>query len=205
MLDPYCRKIFDPMLSAAGSKIARLGVSANMITLTGLFMGFVAMALIVNQYFYLAFIFIVLNRLCDCLDGAVARHFPANNFGGFLDIVCDMVIYAGIVFAAGFSSTDKIVGSAFLLFSFVGPISSFLAYAIIAEKMQHSTSVRGVKSFYYSAGLCEGVETALVLMMLCLLEQYHNHICFVYGILCWLTTVQRALLAWKVFGQKQAT
>ena len=123
-----------------------------------------------------------------------------TDFGGFLDIVCDFIIYAGIVFAFGIAY-DNPLYAAFLIFSFIGPMVSFLAYAIIAAKRQINTTRCGKKSFYYLGGLCEGTETALVLIIFCFFPQYFGPICIVYGILCWLTTIGRTYRAWIDCGK----
>jgi len=115
--------------------------------------------------------------------------------------VCDFIIYSGIVFAFGIANPDHLIYANFLIFSFIGPITSFLAYAIIASKRQINTQKRGKKSFYYLGGICEGTETAVVLVLFCLIPKHFNIICLVFGILCWLTTLGRVYRAWNDFGE----
>ena len=200
MLDPYIRPLIDPPLNAIGKRMASIGVSANMTTVIGFVFGLIAITLIVLHNFSIAAIFIGLNRLADGLDGAIARHTHLTDFGGFLDIVADFIIYSGIVFAFGVTNPDNLFYAAFLIFSFIGPITSFLAYAVIASKRKITSSKRGKKSFYYLGGICEGTETATVLFLFCLIPQYFNVICIVFGILCWLTTIGRVYNAWVDFG-----
>lgn len=201
MLDPYVRPYIDPPLNILGKKIFSYNISANNLTLLGFLMGICAMVLIALKFYTFGAIFIVLNRILDGLDGAVARYQGLTDFGGFLDIVCDFIIYAGVVFAFGFADPKNLFASAFLIFSFIGPISSFLAYAIVAAKRNIQTTIRGKKSFYYLGGICEGTETAATLILMCLLPNYVTIICLIYGILCWLTTLGRILNAWQDFGK----
>ena len=142
-----------------------------------------------------------MNRLFDGIDGAVARNSSLSDFGGFFDIVCDFIIYSGIVFAFAIYDSNKAFYAAFLIFSFIGPISSFLAYATIASKRKIESTSRGKKSFYYLGGICEGTETAVVLLLLCALPDYFNIICVIYGILCWITTLGRVYNAWVDFKE----
>lgn len=200
MLDPYMRTIIDPPLNYVGKRIASFGISANIITLTGLLMGLSAMALIGTKQYLLAAFLIAINRLLDGLDGAVARHKGLTDFGGFLDIVSDSIVYAGIVFAFGIANPKNLHAAIFLIFSFIGPMTAFLAYAIIAARKQISTNRRGKKSFYYSGGICEGTETALALILMCLYPAHFNIICFVFGVLCWMTTIGRVYQTWHDFG-----
>ncbi|GAB4164116.1 MAG: CDP-alcohol phosphatidyltransferase family protein [Rickettsiaceae bacterium] len=171
------------------------------MTLIGFICGiFAILSIILNKY-SLGAAFILCNRLADGLDGAIARHSKLTDFGGFLDIVCDFIIYAGIVFAFGLIRPENLLYASFLIFSFIGPITSFLAYAIIASKRQLTTQKRGKKSFYYLGGICEGTETAAVLILFCLMPQYFSIICIVFGLMCWLTTFGRVYSAWNDFGE----
>src|SRR3546814_5306296 len=74
MLDARLRKLIDPPLDALGRRLAHLGVTANSVTWTGFLVGCGAWALLVLQSYPAALALILLNRLADGLDGAVARH-----------------------------------------------------------------------------------------------------------------------------------
>ncbi len=200
MLDSYIRPFIDKPLNIIGKKVASFCLSANSITLLGFIMGIIAIISIYFAQYKIAIIFICLNRLCDGIDGAVARHIGLSDFGGFLDIVCDFLIYSGVIFAFGMANDEHLFYSSFLVFSFIGPISSFLAYAIIATKNQINTDTRGKKSFHYLGGICEGTETAAVLILSCLMPENFAIICITYGILCWITTIGRVYNAWQDFG-----
>lgn len=202
MLDHHVRPWIDPIVNAIGKKLAARGFTANTLTLIGFIFGVVAMGFIMMQHYYGGLLFFILNRLCDGLDGAVARHMALTDFGGFLDIVCDFIIYAGIVFAFGVANPDKLLYASFLIFSFIGPMSSFLAYAIVAAKQKIETVRRGHKSFYYLGGLCEGLETIIALVLMCLFPHYFAVICVVFGVLCWMTTAGRVYCAWDDFHRR---
>jgi phosphatidylglycerophosphate synthase len=200
MLDPYIRPIIALPLNRVGKRIATFGFSANTITLFGFFMGVIAIILICFSFYYSAAIFFCFNRLLDGLDGSVARHSQLTDFGGFLDIVCDFIIYSGVVLAFGIANPDNLFYVALLIFSFIGPISSFLAYATLAAKNKIHSTRHGLKSFYYLGGICEGTETAAALILMCLLPQYFQQIALIYSSMCWLTTVGRVYTAWNDFG-----
>jgi phosphatidylglycerophosphate synthase len=202
MLDPYVRTLVDPPLNRAGKHLAKLGVSPNFLTLLGFGTGLLAMGAIVHQHYTLAAILIIINRLLDGLDGAVARHGFSSDFGGVLDISCDFITYAGLVFAFGLSAPENLFYAAFLIFSFIGPITTFLAYATIAAKRQMNTKRRGIKSFYHLGGICEGTETAFILLLMCLYPETFRWMCLIYGGLCWLTTIGRLYRAWIDFGEQ---
>jgi phosphatidylglycerophosphate synthase len=200
MLDQYIRPLIDPPLHVIGKFFVKFQISANIMTFIGFVIGLIACAMIIMHQFILAAMFICLNRIADGLDGAIARHYGASDFGGFLDIVCDFIIYAGIVFAFGIA-TENLFYASFLIFSFIGPITSFLGYAIIATKRKINSTRSGKKSFYYLGGICEGTETAFVLILFCIIPEYFNAICLIYGILCWVTTLGRSYKTWVDFGR----
>ena len=199
MLDAHVRPLIDPPLNMVAGGLTRIGVSANMLTFFGFGMGLVAMGMIYEGAYIMGAFFIIFNRFLDGLDGAVARQEGITDFGGFLDIVCDFIFYAGILFAFGAGSDQRAFPALFLIFSFVGPMVSFLAYATIAAKHQKQTQRRGLKSFYYLGGLCEGTETFVALILMCLLPQNFALICGVFGLMCWLTTLGRVGYARRDF------
>lgn len=191
MLDAYIRPIIGPPLDKAGILLARRGAHPHGVTAVGFVAGLIAIVLITQHYYILAGCFIVFNRLCDGLDGAVARESGMTDFGGFLDISCDFIIYAGVIFGFAVAQPDSALWASFLLFSYIGPITTFLAYALMAEKYKVTTEIRGKKSFYYLGGLCEGSETAIVMILLCLKPEWLSEICVIFGAMCWLTTIGR--------------
>lgn len=199
MLDAKVRTYIDPPLNFLGGFLIRFGLTANKLTLIGFSFGLGAIFSVSSQYYALGAIFFLINRFMDGLDGALARKTKLTVFGGILDIVCDFIIYAGMIFGFCLSMPESIFWGTFLIFSFIGPMSSFLAYAIFAEKMKKETTRRGVKSFYYMGGLCEGTETASIILFLCLFPFYFEIVCLVFGSLCWLTTLGRLYQAYFDF------
>ena len=201
MFDAALRNIIDPPLNAVGVRIAAIGISANTVTGFGFLLGISAVPLIVTEQYGAALVLILLNRLFDGLDGAVARHSLLTNFGGYLDIVCDFIFYAAIVFGFALARPENALYAAFLIFSFMGTGSSFLTYAIMAEKHGISTDIRGRKSLYYLGGLAEGGETIVAMLLMCIFPDYFMIIALVFGAMCWVTTVTRIYAAWLTFGK----
>jgi hypothetical protein len=86
----------------------------------------------------------------------------------------------------------------------MGTASSFLAYAVLAEKHGLTTAIRGDKSLYYLGGLAEGTETLIALALFCLAPSWFPIIAIVFGVMCLLTTVGRVLAARKAFLHRAA-
>ncbi len=200
MLDTLIRPLIARPLDAAGGMLARRGVNANAVTWTGLGAGLLAAVALALGFFPLAFALIVLNRIIDGLDGAVARATTPTDSGGYLDIVVDYVFYSGI--PLGFAIVDpaaNAVPAAALLASFCLTCSSFLAFAIIAAKRGIETAAHGRKSFFYSTGLIEGTETIAFFLIIAALPAWFPPLAWLFAGLCVLTTIQRTALALKLF------
>jgi phosphatidylglycerophosphate synthase len=199
MFDARLRSLIDPPLNRAGRRLARMGVTANQVSLLGILAGFGAAAAILTQQFAAAIAFILLSRLLDGLDGAVARATAKTPFGGYLDIVGDFLFYVAVPLAFGFSDPANLKSAMVLLASFALTGVSFLAFAAIAAEQGLETSAHGAKSFFYSTGIAEGGETILVFLLMCLFPAQFALFAWIFAAVCGLTVVQRTLFAWSVF------
>jgi phosphatidylglycerophosphate synthase len=196
VLDARLRRLIDPPLDRLSAALAVRGVSANAVTVAGFVVGLGAAAAIAQRAWLLGLVLLLLNRLGDGLDGALARRRGLTDLGGFLDIVLDFLIYSAVPFAFALADpAANALAAAFLIFSFIGTGSSFLAYAVMAAKRGVSTELRGRKSLYYLGGLTEGTETIAALALACLWPALFPWIALIFGLLCWLTTATRIALA----------
>ena len=199
MMDARIRPLIDPLLNRVGGVLAGYGLTANTVTFAGFAIGMSSVPLLAIERYDLALIVILINRCMDGLDGAVAKQVGVTDLGGYLDIVLDFIFYSAVVF--GFALADPLVAvhAAFLIFSFVGTGSSFLAFAILAAKHNISTDIQGEKSLYYLGGLTEGAETIAVFVLICLFPEYFAPIAVTFGCLCWITTGTRVAYAYRQF------
>lgn len=78
------RRLIDPPLDRLGRVLAGTGIGANAITWAGFAIGLAAIAALAFQHYGPALALILLNRLADGLDGAVARHAGITDLGGYL-------------------------------------------------------------------------------------------------------------------------
>lgn len=169
MFDARIRPIIDPPLNQMGRALASIGLSPDAVTLVGFVLGMGAAVSIAFGEILLGLILILLNRFADGLDGAIARASLKTDRGGYLDIVLDFVFYGSIPFAFAILNPEQnALPAAALLLSFYANGSAFLAYAIMAEKRQVTTTSQGVKSLYYVAGIAEGTETIALFVVMCL-------------------------------------
>ena len=121
----------------------------------------------------------------------MARASGSSDLGAYLDITLDFIFYSAVPFGLAIANPDHALAAAFLIFSFVGTGSSFLAFAIIAQKRGISTEARGKKGFFYLGGLTEGGETIIFLIVVVTFPQAFMPLAWVFGALCWITTATR--------------
>ena len=178
----------------------RAGLTANQLTLTGFGIGLAAAALLATQHYQAAIAAILLSRLCDGLDGALARETRPTDAGGFLDIALDFIFYAAI--PLGFAIADparNALAAATLLAAFVGTMASFLAFAVLATKRQMSSLAYPDKSFYFLGGLTEATETLACFVAMCLWPEHFALLAYGFASLCVVTTVTRIWWGWRAF------
>lgn len=196
MLDGMIRRRIDPALDRLGARLAAAGVSADAVTVAACLAGLLAAGLIAHLAFAAGLAVLLLSRLGDGLDGAIARAGRPTDFGGFLDIVLDFVFYGAI--PLGFVLADpqhNAVAGAVLIFSFYVNGASFLAYAVLAEKKGLSTRARGRKSLYFTTGLAEATETILVFASACLWPAWFAWLAYGFAAVCLYTALARVVLA----------
>ena len=178
-------------LSRVGTSLVTRGWSADQMTWLGAGFGALAVIAVSLDATLVGLMLFLLNRLCDGLDGAIARCGQPSDAGAFLDIVIDFWVYAGMVVGFAIRDPSDSLAATILLFSFIGTASSFLAFAVFA-KSQGLTNLRMQrKSMYYLEGLTEGFETTCVFAVMCLFPAYFSVMAYGFAVLCVLTALGR--------------
>jgi phosphatidylglycerophosphate synthase len=192
MLDRYVHPRLKPTLNRLVEKLDKPTLTADGITLLGFAIGVLALPFLALGWYLAALTAIVLNRLLDGLDGALARRRGITDAGGFLDIALDFLFYALVPFGFALAApSENALAAAWLLFAFMGTGSSFLAFAALAAKHDIDNPGYAHKSFYYLGGLTEGTETILLFALCCLFPMHFALFAWIFGALCWLTTTTR--------------
>ncbi|MDE1328319.1 CDP-alcohol phosphatidyltransferase family protein [Vibrio aestuarianus] len=192
MLDRLSIRVIRAPLTLGARLLNKCGITANQTTVFGFIVGCFALPALVTEQYLWALLFIVLNRICDGLDGALARMQGITDSGGFLDISLDFLFYSLIPFGFVLANPEQnAVAGAFLIFSFIGTGSSFLAFAVMAGKRGIENPVYKHKSLYYMSGLTEGTETIACFIAFCLLPSHFSMLAYLFGAACWFTTATR--------------
>lgn len=200
MIDAALLPVQRRLMQPPAEWLAARGARADQITVAGLAVGLLATAAAAFGLFWLALAGLVVNRLADGLDGAVARLTRPTDRGAFLDIALDFVFYAA--FPLGFVLADPAANAlpgAVLIASFVLSGTSFLAFAVIAERRGLSAQDYPTKGIYYLGGLTEGTETIGAFAAFCLFPQAFPVLAYVFAAACAVTGVTRYAAGWAAF------
>lgn len=198
MFDRSLQALLRPALMAAGRALVRAGVGADALTWLGFALGMAAAVAIASQLWLTGLALLLVSRLLDGLDGAVARLTQPSDAGAFLDITLDFLFYAAIPLAFALAEpAHNALPAAVLLASFIGTGSSFLAFAALAEKRGLSNSAMPGKGFYFLGGLTEASETLAVFAAMCLWPAHFALLAYGFAVLCAITTGMRVVWGYR--------
>jgi phosphatidylglycerophosphate synthase len=202
MFDRYIYAAIAPLCESVARPLAKSGLTADQITIGAFLIGISALPLLAFGYNGWALAAILVNRLLDALDGALARITKATDRGAFLDITLDFMVYGAV--PLGFAIANPLsnaLPASCLLFSFIGTGASFLAFSIIAQRRGLTAPHFPHKGIVYLAGLAEGFETIVCFVLICLWPQHFAPIAYLFSALCLLTTAIRLIAGWRAFSE----
>ncbi len=200
MLDRFATVLIRPAVATLARIALRAGLGANAVTLAGFGLGMLSAVLIASHHPTAGLAIMALSRICDALDGALARLTTPTDAGGFMDLALDFVFYASIPLA--FAMADPLanaLAAATLLASFVTTGTSFLAFAAIAAKRGLRNLDYPDKSVYFLGGLTEATETLACFAAMCLWPQHFAILAYGFAALCAFTAATRIGWGWSRF------
>jgi phosphatidylglycerophosphate synthase len=170
----------------------------------GFALGIAAAVCIGLQRYGIGLALILASRLADGLDGALARATTPTDRGAFLDITLDFLFYAAIPLAFAWADpAANALAAATLLAAFIGTGSTFLAYAVMAERRGLPASIAYPhKGLHYLGGLTEAGETLACFVAMCLWPQHFALFAYVFAALCALTAAGRIAAGVRAFRDR---
>src|SRR3972149_4745660 len=179
-LDPYLYYVFKKILGEHGNP--------NFFTLLGFFATLAASLLIIEGFWFIAGLAIILSGLFDLFDGVVARKFgKVTALGGFLDSVLDrysdlLLLISLLIYYLRKGEPDLVI-----LTSFVSMGTVLIPYVRAkAEALQVPCTI----------GLMERAER-IILLSIGTLFQWMEPVLWILAILTHFTVLQRIYYVWK--------
>ncbi len=192
MLDRAANAVLMPLFQVCARGLVRAGVGADTVTFIGFGIGVAAAVSIATRSYIAGLVLLLTSRLADGLDGPVARLTQPTDRGAYLDICLDFLFYASIPLAFAIADpTTNALPAAVLLAAFIGTGSSFLAFAVFAQKHGIASSNYPNKGLYYLGGLTEATETLLCFALMCLWPERFAWWAYGFAALCALTISTR--------------
>ena len=201
MFDRPAQALIRPALQAVAAVLVRRGVGADQVSWAGFALGMAAAACVAVQQPLAGLALLLASRLADGLDGAVARLTRPTDRGAFLDITLDFLFYASIPLAFALADpAANALAAAVLLAAFIGTGSSFLAFAVLAERRGLQNLNYPEKGLYYLGGLTEAGETLACFAAMCLWPAAFAPLALGFAALCALTVLARLRAGWLAFS-----
>lgn len=192
MLDTHARKYVNPLIEVGAKLFLKYKLTPNNVTILALLLGMLTSLLVYFDMKVVAVIILWLSGYLDAVDGAMARRInKSSSFGTLLDIVSDRIVEVGIILVLGFKFIDVRYNLIVLTVCILMSMTIFLTVGALSEK-------KGIKSFYYQAGIAERSEGFIFFSLMILLPTYLGIISNLLSILIIITAIQRFLEAKKL-------
>ncbi len=167
MFDHFLRVLKDRLLAPVARAIGP-GLSPTLVTVLACLVGIGAAVAAAAGHFGMGLALWLLNRGLDGLDGTLARvHDRQTDFGGYLDILLDFVVYAAVPVGLACGAWEAaapwlpFAGLA-LLASFFVNAASWMYLSALLERRQAGAAARAeLTSVTMPPGLVAGTETVI--------------------------------------------
>lgn len=203
MIDKLLRNAKEIILYPLAKQAGKV-MHPNMISILSFAAGLVCVYFILCGSLMTAMILWFLNRLLDGLDGTVARTTgKTSDFGGYLDIILDFIIYCSIPVALVYSnsSPEKYLTLSLLLASYYVNAASWMYLSAILEKRNlGALSNNEMTSVSMPPGIADGTMTIIFYTMFFIFPDNLKLMFGIFMILVVLSIVQR--MVWAYFNIK---
>lgn len=185
MLDTHARKYVNPIIELGAKFLLKLKLTPNNVTILALLLGVSTSIFLYFDMQIIAVILLWVSGYLDAVDGAMARRTnSSSSFGTLLDIVSDRIVEVSIVLVLGLKFVDVRYNLIVLTVCILMSMTIFLTVGALSEK-------KGVKSFYYQAGVAERSEGFIFFSLMILIPSYLGIITNIFSILIIITAIQR--------------
>jgi CDP-diacylglycerol---glycerol-3-phosphate 3-phosphatidyltransferase len=189
MFDGRWRAAVDRTTGPVGEALHRRGITADVLTATGLVSATVTALLVASGHLYLAVLFLIVTGLHDLLDGPVAKAAgTASVRGAFFDSVTDRVADAVLMFGCAWYLVDRHEGHLVLL-----PMAILAATALVSYERAKAESL-GLTA---RGGLMERAERMVLLGVAFLSASFFVPVLWVMFALITFTAVTRFVRVWN--------
>lgn len=194
MLDTYGRKFVEPIIAKTANICVKLNFSATQITYLAFFIGVSSGVMVYLEKPILALVLLWLSGFFDAVDGAVARKTQPSALGTVLDITFDRIVEISLILSLTFLHLEASWALVILSVSIVISMTIFLTVGAVSDK-------KGMKSFYYQAGLAERTEGFIMFSLMIVFQTYLVWLTLLFSGMILFTALQRLWEATKMLSR----
>ncbi|MDU3336173.1 CDP-alcohol phosphatidyltransferase family protein [Paraclostridium bifermentans] len=192
MLDTHGRKYVDPIINCGADFFIKLNLTANNVTVIALLLGILTSVFIYLDMNILAVITLWISGYLDAVDGSIARKTKTTSlFGTLMDITFDRIVETSIILSLAMKYSNARINFIVLLICIIISMTIFLTVGALVEK-------KGMKSFYYQAGVAERSEGFLMFSLMILVPNYIVIFTNLFSAIIFITIIQRIIEAKKI-------
>ena len=189
-------RLLEPLARLLGPRVA-----PNAVTLLACVVGLACAASAWRRAYGVALALWAVNRVLDGLDGTLARvHARQTDFGGYLDILLDFIVYTAVPtgLALGRPSEGVLAACIALIGSFFVNAASWMYLSAVLEARASGAAARGERTTVtMPPGLIAGTETVILYTLFLALPGHLRELFGLMSVLVYLTVAQRVWWAWR--------
>lgn len=193
MLDTHARQYIQPVVQYSAQRLLKLGLTATHVTCVSLVVGVTAGILVFMGYFFMALLLLWTSGFLDVVDGTMARLTKSTPFGTVLDVTFDRLVEISIILALAYQFPTATWALLLLSVAIIFSMTVFLTVGAMTDN-------KGMKSFYYQAGLVERTEGFILFSLMLLFTTYLTAITLLFSAAVVFTGCQRLWEAKKLLG-----
>lgn len=193
LLDTYGRKYINTFIKGVAKSFLKMKLKANQITIFAFIIGISTGVFINFNKPFIAIIMLWISGLLDAVDGSMARlEKNITPWGTLMDITFDRIVEISIIIGLAIRYPDTTLELLILTSAIIFSMTVFLTVGALSNK-------KGIKSFYYQAGIAERTEGFILFTLMIVFNNYITFITNIYSLIVIITALQRMLEAKKIF------
>lgn len=166
MLDTHARKFVQPVIGRTAKLLLQLRLTANQVTWLAFLVALPTGVLIFFDHPVTAVILLWVSGGLDAVDGSMAREQQnTTSWGTLIDITFDRIVELSVIIGLAARFTHAHFPLLLLTAAIVFSMTVFLTVGALSEK-------KGMKSFYYQAGLAERTEGFILFTIMVLIPSW---------------------------------
>ncbi|MGB6406665.1 MAG: CDP-alcohol phosphatidyltransferase family protein [Planococcus donghaensis] len=193
MLDTYGRKHVQPVVDKTADFLLKRGFTANGVTKIAFVIGLSSGVFVYFDQPFWAVVVLWFSGYLDVVDGTMARKTKPSPWGTLLDISFDRMVEISVILGLAFRFPDAMWALLLLSTSIIIGMTVFLTVGALSDK-------KGVKSFYYQAGLAERTEGFILFTLMIVFSTYLTVITLIFIAIQLFTIYQRMAEAKRILN-----